>query len=84
MGRKLREHFTLACDRPAPPQPACRVPLAIARAVSCLDFRVTSLISSNGLERLLAGRPGPRTGNAAAEHRHVRLARRARFVQNFG
>ena len=74
----------LACDRPAPPQPACRVPLAIARIVTCLDFRVTSLISSNGLERLLAGRPGPRTRNVAAEQRHASLARRARFVQNFG
>ena len=74
----------LACDRPAPPQPACRVPLVKTQVKICVAHPESNLAASNDLERLLAGRPGPRTRNAAAEHRHVRLARRARFVQNFG
>ena len=74
----------LACDRPAPPQPACRVPLVKTQVKICVAHSESNLAASNGLERLLAGRPGPRTRNAAAEHRHVRQARRARFAQNFG
>ena len=74
----------LACDRPAPPQPACRVPLVKTQVKICVAHPESNLAASNGLERLLAGRPGPRTRYVAAEHRHVRRARRARFVQNFG
>ena len=74
----------LACDRPAPPQPACRVPLVTAHRKICVAHPESNLAASNGLERLLAGRSGPRTRYVAAEQRHASLARRARFVQNFG
>ena len=74
----------LACDRPAPPQPVCRVPLVKTQVKICVAHPESNLAASNGLERLLAGRPGPRTRNVAAEQRHASLARRARFVQNFG
>ena len=77
-------HFVLACVRPRLPQAACRVPLVTARRKICVAFRDTSLFSSNGRLRLLAGPPVPRARIVAAELRHVMLARRARFEQMFG
>ena len=77
-------HLTLARFRPRLPQAACRVPLVTARRKICVAFRDTSLFSSNGRLRLLAGPPVPRARIVAAELRHVMLARRARFEQMFG
>ena len=84
MGYFSADHFVLACVRPRLPQAACRAPLVTARRKICVAFRDTSLFSSNGRLRLLAGPPVPRARIVAAELRHVMLARRARFEQMFG
>ena len=51
--RFLADHLLLAHSRAAFMRPLSRVELAIARRVTCSDFRLTSHVSHNRTERAL-------------------------------